>query len=648
FGDPWGGGARPVRPSDRFRLGDVTLELTPSARLSPPTRLVIEVLPFRRAVEQVRETQTVSLPNRDAQVVAVSFQSSDSILAAKVPNAYAGLFIRHKALTSSTDARGTVDFIKEQAAIYQDQLAQAEVALRDFREQQQVVSPEDQASAQVQRLAELQAERDALEVERQALSRLLQRVTATSSGPGDTSPYRQLASFPAFFSNQAVQDILLSINQLETDRSEQLTTRTEEFIDVQSLDRRIGELEGQLYSTARNYLANLETRGASLDGNLARFGEQLEAIPAREIEFFRLSRQQGLLEEIYTLLQTRLTEAEIQQAAVPGNVRILDPALIPQEPFAPRPMRTLLLAGMLGLLLGTGAAFLREALDTKVRSKEDVETATGGMPILGFVPRIRPPTLAAAGNGRQNGRFSGSIRRLKPEALLEERLVTHLDPRSPPAEAYRTLRTNITFSSAERAPRLLLVTSSMPADGKSTSAANLAITLAQQGIRTLLLDADLRKGLLHKVFNVPQEPGLSHLLLERNVVEECLQELEIGRAEEEPYLHLLPTGVYPPNPSEMLGSPRMKSLLGVLRARFQMVVLDAPPVNLVTDATILGKLVDSTVLITRTGETDKRALEHAAAQLRHLRIPVGGVVLNDIDLEGRGRYYGYGYYAYDS
>lgn len=622
-----------VEPGVPFRVGEATLALEPSVAKSPPERIQFSISPFRGTAAALRAGLVVTRPDPRAQVVAVRFQSADPELASAVPNAVMEKFIHYKSTTSRAEARSTVDFLRSQVASYERDLGGAESNLRSFRESQGVVSLPDEASQQVQRRAALQAQMEEQRQERDALNRLMARV-AEGTREGETSPYRQLASFPRFLSNQAVQNMLQSLTALENQRATLLVGRNTVAREVQGVNTRIKELELQLYELAQNYLSGLNSQIASVQSALDRFGTELQAIPAREVEFARLSRQTELLAEIYNLLQTRLKEAEIREAVEPGDVRVIDTALVPTLPIAPRPVRSMALATVFGVALGVAAAFARQAMDTKVRTREDVEGVTRGAPVLGMIPRIKGLSgQAAARRGAADGPAG------------EDRLVTWLDPHSPASEAYRALRTNITFANADRSPQVLVVTSAMPGDGKTTSAANLAITLAQQGTRTLLVDADLRRGVVHNVFGLKQEPGLTHVLVGAAPLEQAIQEVPMEGGTGVP-LHVLASGVYPPNPAEILGSARMRELLATLRERYEMIVFDAAPLNLVTDAAVLGTSADATVLVARTGTTDKRALEYAASQVFHVGAPLGGVVLNDIDIE-RSQYYGYGYgYGY--
>ena len=626
-----------------FRIGAAELLLEPALRASPPEVVRFAVSPFRNAVDGVRAQLDVARPDPDAFVVSVRYASSDPQLAAAVPNVAVATFLQYKSTSSKSEAQSTVTFLREQVRTYEDELRRAENELRGFREANQVVSPTDEASQQVRRLADLQAERDRLRTEREALAGLLGRVRASQAADGP-SPYRQLASFPTFLGNRAVQDMLQSLTALENERSTLLVRRQEGNLDVQGITTRIAQIETQLYDIAVNYLASLDSQIGSTQGVLGRFGTDLERIPGREVEFARLQRQQELLANMYTLLQTRLKEAEIREAVEPGDTRVIDEALVPEHPVSPRPVRSTVLGAMLGIMLGIGAAFAKQALDTKVRSKEDVEAATFGSPILGAIPRIRTTQQGALSSRNGMGKTGAVVSVSAGSMMVEERLSTLVDPHSPASEAYRALRTSILFSSATHPPQVLVLTSAMPGDGKSTSAANLAITLAQQGTRTLLVDADLRRAVLHQVFGQPQEPGLTHVLLGRATLDDAVRQVPAGSGDT--VLHLLPSGVLPPNPAEILGSPSMRTLLQRLRQEFEVIIFDAPPLNLVTDAAVLGTSADATILVTRAGITDKRALHHAATQLFNLGAHIGGIVLNDVDAAG-GSYYGYGYgYGY--
>lgn len=603
-----------------FRVGEFTLALAPALRTSLPEHIQFAIKPFRTTVGEVREDLRVTRESSGAQIVGIQFRHPDPLLAAAVPNVVTESFVRYKSRVNKAESNSTIDFLQDQLVTYEEDLRNAEATLQDFREQAQIVEPKTQATEQVRRLAEMQADRDAIQTERESLRRLLTRIEAEPVGQSETSPYRQLAAFPSFISNGSVQDILQSLIQLENERAELLVRRTRENVDVQGIDRRVRELELQLYQMARNYLEGLDNRVVSLDALLARFADQLELVPSREVEFLRLTREQRLLEEVYTLLQTNLKEAQIQAAAEPANVQVIDSALVPEDPVYPKPFLYLFLAGVVGLIVGGSGALVREFLDPKVHSREDVLDATSGLPVLGTIPRA-----THTGNGSRRG---SAWRRVPARTVAGERLVTRDDPRNPLAEAYRTLRTNIVLADVGADVQVLVVTSAAAEDGKSTCASNLAVTLAQQGSRTLLVDTDLRKGTLHTVFGVPRDPGLAEVLTGGVPLESAVREIAVDV--DGSSLHVLSTGDLPPNPAEVLGSARMHQLLERLRASYDAVILDAPPLNLVSDAAVLGKVADHVILVARVGATDKKALQDAVDQLHRLRISVAGVVLNGL------------------
>ncbi len=406
-----------------------------------------------------------------------------------------------------------------------------------------------------------------------------------------------------------------------------------------TLTGRIHDLEVQLRAIASTYLEGVTNQVRSLDATLARFGTQLEQIPAKEVQFARLKRQTSVLEQIYTLLQTRLKEAEIAEAVEDPSVRVVDPAIRPQEPIKPRGMLNVALALVLGGIVGVGVAFIREYSDTTVHTREDVAEATGA-PVLGIIPTIRWDGVHS--RMRRNG---GRTRTPGVAATgLEQRLVTGHDPSNPVSEAYRSLRTNITFLRPDHAPRTLVFSSPTPGEGKSTSAANFAITLAQQGRSVLLVDADLRRGVLSAVFGLPREPGLSNVLLGAVSAEQAARTVDLG---DSGAIDLLSSGTIPPNPAELLGSTNMRTLLAALTERYDAVILDSPPLNLVTDAAVLGTNTDGVVLVARASVTPKQALSFASEQIRNVRATLLGSVLNDVDYRRDAKYYGgYGSYGY--
>jgi tyrosine-protein kinase Etk/Wzc len=622
-------------------VGSATFILAPSALDYREIR--VDVAPFVGAVESLQRNLAVTRPQRDADFVAVKYQSQDPQLASAVPNALAVKFLELRNQIQKTEARSTVKFLREQIDTLSEQLSSTENAVRVFREGNRVVSVSQEATAQVGELAKLQAERSGIEAEREALSEALRQARATSerTGGDSTSMYSSLMAFPTLLPHAG--QFLQALNEAENQRAILLQRRTREDRDVQILTGRIRELQQQLSSIAQTYLAGLSSQIGSIDIALSKFNQQLTRIPSKELELAKLERQNKVLVEIFTLLQTRLQEAKIAQAVEDSRVRVIDPALIPPRPSRPNKSRYLFLGSLFGLLVAVGITVARESMDPTVHMIEDISLATG-LSSLGVVPHMQPAEESAQSNllpskWRLGGRQAQ--RRLMGGVAV-------FDPRNPALEAYRTLRTNITFARPDgNAIRTLVFTSPTPGDGKTTTTANLASTLAHQGLRVLLIDGDMRRGTLNQVFGVSREPGLSNLLVGAAARTDCIRNIQVG---EFGSLDLLPGGSPPPNPSELIGSDRMTRLLDDLRSDYDSIIFDSPPLNLVTDAAVLATKADGVVLVGRAGVTTKGGLTYAAELLRKVRAPTVGFVLNDFLFRRDSRYSAYGgygdYYSY--
>lgn len=597
-----------------FHIGEVMLALQALPGEELPDRVRFRILPFRAAVDQFREKLRVARPSA-AKVLGIQFRSPDPIIAAEVPNAVAESFLAFKNRMSRAEASSTLEFLQDQARTYEGELRSAEARLQAFKEQARVVEPTTQATEQIRRVAEVQAERDALLAERQSLQRLLGRVDGAPDGRMGSAAYRQLAAFPSFITNAAVQEILRTLMQLDNERAELLVRRTEQNVDVQGIDSRIGLLERSLYQLVRNYLAGVENRLTSLDAALAGYATEMQQVPAREVEFLRLTREQKLLEQVHVLIQTRLKEEQINSAADATNVRLIDAALVPERPSFPKPILNLTLAALLGIMLSAGIVFVREVRDRRLRTPAEVAGAAGGVRILGVIPVVEE---------RLRGRNGGQPRRLD---WRRNELPAHASAEGAIPEAYRSLHTTLTLAHPASAPQVRVVAGTGPGDATAITAVNLAITFAQQEVKTLLVDADLRQGGLSRSLGFAPEPGVAELLLQSVSLEEVVREIPTGAAGAR--LHFLGSGLPPANPAELLSSRRIAELLAGLRKRYEVVIVHAPPVSAVSDAVLLGKEADGVLLVARLGVTDRETLAQAAATLHQLGVAVEGIVVND-------------------
>jgi tyrosine-protein kinase Etk/Wzc len=650
--------------------------------------LRIQVLYFPDAVDDVRWAIEAGRVGREADIVSVRYQDSDPGLVWQVPNIIAERFIERRQEVRKMEARSQVRFLREQIDTLSKQLSEAEEDLKTFRERARVVSPQVEASSQVTRLIQLESERSTLDAERSSLATLMAEAEKrqASRAPGAPSAYRELLAFPSLLRSQAASQLLSSLAQVEDQRSTLLARRTEADADVKLLSARIAELEDQLATIARTYLQGLTNQLASLDGTMARFNSALRSLPQKELEYARLDRKPTVLKEMYTLLQTRLKEAEIAEAVENSGISVVDPAIPPGGPIKPR-SALLMGAGLVGgLLVGLGLAVVREYSDRTVRTRADVQAASG-LPVMAIIPRIprrspRPAVIAMRSQG--NGVGQTPSRPVVPPSLPppeatrpkvsytffasdSEEPATEVPVAREPvfalakrpdarmtiaglgnsvAEAYAILQTNIAFSGAKDTVRVLVLTSPLPSEGKTTTAVNLALTLCERGLSVCLIDADLRRGQVHEVFGLPRGPGLSEVLEGRETFEAACRQVRVGDLRN---LAVLTSGAPVASPPGLVGSSRMGALLGQVRERYDLIVVDTPPVNILTDAALIGVHADGVLLVVRAGATDIAAVSYAMEQLHHVRAPALGVVLNDVDIKRYAAYDGaYRYASYES
>jgi capsular exopolysaccharide synthesis family protein len=360
--------------------------------------------------------------------------------------------------------------------------------------------------------------------------------------------------------------------------------------------------------------ANLEKEISNTELDLARTQAALNQA-LDDAQRARLETSLAQYRSTYSTLVASYQQVKLAEAQASNNLVVAEAAEIPEKPIRPRPLVTALLAAIFGALVAIGAAYVIEYLDDTVKTPDDV-TRVSGLPTLGAIARLR-------------------------EGSGDRHLVASVESKAPESEAYRTLRTNIQFSSVDRPTRTLLVTSSGPSEGKSTTAANLAVVMAQTGKRVIVVDADLRRPVLHRIFGVPNNTGITTALLAGDDMS-LDGHLQPSKVEN---LSLLTSGPIPPNPSEILGSHRMASLIESLTQLADMVIFDSPPVLAVTDAAVLGRQVDGVVLVADARQTREQVLARAVSELQNTGANLLGVVLNRLDSRSGGYDYYYYYYS---
>ena len=388
----------------------------------------------------------------------------------------------------------------------------------------------------------------------------------------------------------------------------------------------------QEYNTARNHVQLLQE---ALDKQKTEANDQAEKL----VQYHILQHDAESNKQLYDGLLQKLKEASITAGLRSSNIRVVDPALAPASPSRPQKARNILLAVLMGLVGGVGLALFREYLDNTVKSPDDVEALTG-LPSLAVVPSL-PGLNATTGRLSRLAREAGTGTGAGAGSRVE--LLSYVQPKSQISEAFRALRTSLLLSQADHPPQVILVTSALPREGKTTAAVNLAVTLAQLGDRTLLVDSDLRKPGIRRALNltIGKDVGLSSYLAGVTSLEEAtIQHPTITN------LSALTTGPVPPSPADLLSSHRMREAIAELRRRFKFIVIDSPPVMAATDAVILSALTDGVLLVVRSGETPKEAFTRTRDLLAAVKCRLLGVVLNAVDSNAPDYYYSYRYYPY--
>lgn len=458
---------------------------------------------------------------------------------------------------------------------------------------------------------------------------------------------------------QFIEEQLAQLEGRLEDREENLRKFDHEVTGVrlaEPIQKKLVDLEFELASVLQKY-TDKHPRVMQLKGQIGDLESQLGGFSGRDVEYARLVREVEVNKKLYFMLKEKLEEARITEAQKIGDVSIVDPAVMPRSPIGVQKKMVAFIGGIMGLVLGTGLAFMVETLDTSIGTIEDVENLVK-LPVLGAIPCI-----VSESEDKKNifTKFKRKITFAQNSGIEEDyiRLIVHHMPKSPMAEAYRNLRTNLKLDASQK---VFLITSAGPREGKTTLLTNLALTMAQRGAKTLLISSDLRRPSLAKSFGIKSEPGLNEFMTGTVSLDDALMNIsdimlgdmrldEIMKTPGIENIWILPTGHLPLNPAEILESTKLPKLIVELRKRFDVIFFDSPPVLPVTDASLLASKVDSVVICYESGRTARAALVRAKIQLESVGAKILGVVLNHIapqsqTMEPYPDYYSYKYSYY--
>jgi polysaccharide biosynthesis transport protein len=543
----------------------------------------------------------------------------------------------NKSLRNSrvTEARR---FIESQLKDVEARSRRTEAEIWAFREANRIVAPGAESSVLMSLFTQVRGDIEKARQQRLELESIQQRLAGLNGAAPTDRVFIET-------SNPAMQKLQGTLSELQLERNNLSIEVTDRHPRLQALDDRIREVRAEMRREVSAQIAMLRNREEFLNRQIGDLQQKNRELPTLELSLQRLQREAKTNDDLLALLKTKHQEALIKEAEQIEEVSIVRPATEPDTPIGGETANTMLVGAVLGLALGLVLAFVRETLDTSIGTIEDVE-AYLGVPVLGVVPHIDSRETVQRILERRP-----ALAQIDPEALLSHSLlITHFDPKSPVAEAYRTLRTNIQFARMERSGKVLVVSSPTLQEGKTTTIVNLALTMAQSGQKTLLIGANMRRPSIHRFFGIEREPGLSNILVGSAQWRDCIRtvaDILMGRFEMEDImaapgldnLHIIEAGPVPANPSELLSTPAMTGFLHSVRDVYDVILVDTPPILPVTDSAIVASQADGVVLVYQAGKVGRLVLKRAKVHVENVGGKVWGVVLNDVKTEIAGYAY---------
>jgi polysaccharide biosynthesis transport protein len=566
-------------------------------------------------------------PVRQARLAIVSFESKDPKLATRIVNAHAQRYIEQNFQFKISATHEAERFLQEEVNKLKGKVEKADDELQLYAREKQIFITEQGQNTVTEQLTRLQEEYNR---KQEVLVQKKASYDQIEDGRGDTLPQMQ--------TNLLISELSSKLADLEKEEARLRVTygvewpaRKQVVGQIETIQKRIRDEKDKIILTAKDefFSANMQER-IYYDALEAQ-RRKVEELNKDFVRYNILKREADSAKLVYDSLLQSQKQASVSASLKATNIRIVDPAEVPYRAVKPRKALNLALGAFMGLVCGLGLAFFQEYLDNSLKSPDDVSRLLK-LPTLGTIPNLQSLSEKNAyGYGEIDAKKTGKKLKTTDKTPLE--LISHGSPSSLMAEAYRSMRTSLLLSSAEHAPQVVLVTSAVPSEGKTVTAINTAISLTQTGKRVVLVDGDMRKPRVHSVFTLGNVPGLSSFLTGSAVLKDVLHESAV------PNLFVLPCGIIPPNPGELILSNRFTQLMQVLRQYFDYVVIDSPPVASVSDARVLASSADAAILVVKAFSTSQHLAQRATEFLKQSRIRNIGVILNDLDVHARTNYY---------
>jgi polysaccharide biosynthesis transport protein len=603
-----------------------SLELTTDAMQPDSARTSAVLAGFKGSL------QVSLVPN--TRIIEIRYRSPDKNLAARIVNTLANTYVEQNFKTRFESTMQASDWLSKQLVDLQIKVETSQEKLVKYQKEHEILGIDEKQNITTAKLDELNRELTVAEsarMEKESIYHLVQS--------GDSDSIAAAANVDGTARGSSANSALLEkLREQQADLKIQVAQLSTQFgpsyPKLAQLNSQLKEVDDQIQSEMRkvaarlrgDYLAALQ-RETMLRGALEKQKQEANNLNESAIEYSLLKRDVDANRTLSEGLLEKLKEAGVTAGLRSNNFRIVDVARVPTAPSGPNVLRNLALALALGLSTGIGLAFLLESMDNTVRTPEQAQIVSA-LPSLGMIPLGSRST-------REVGRREKLALASSKEAV---ELVTKSRPRSQMAESYRALRTSLLLTFAGGPPKVILITSALPEEGKTTTSVNSAIVLAQKGTRVLLIDADLRRPSIHKTLGMGPKLGLSNVLTGTATLPQAIIPSTIL-----PALFILPAGTPPPNPAELLASTKMKNVLEELRKQYDHIVIDSPPTLSVTDAVVMSTAADAVVLVIRSGHTTKPALRRARDILMQVNARVCGVLVNAVDLNSPDYYYHYEY-----
>ena len=568
----------------------------------------------------------------ESRLLDVKFEANDPLLAARVVNSHIENFVEQNLRSRYEATTAASNFLASQLNELKIKVEKAEDARIAYERQNQIWTIDEKQNITTQKLSDINKELTSAQSDRVSKEAIYQSIRIGT-----------VESVPAYRDNPVLSEVQRKQAELKGLLAEALTQYGPNFPKVQRLQAQLKDIDDIIIREKVNIVNRIEAeyhaarqRELLLTQELDKQKVESNSMAEKFVQYNIIKREAEANKQLYEGLLQKLKEAGISAGLRSSNIRLVDPAMIPSAPSRPQKARNIALAALVGLVGGIGLALLREYMDNTVKNPDDIERLTR-LPSLAVVPAFLTE------NGR--GRVPKLLKGFQPATPVEGRveLISHNLPQSQVSEAFRALRTSLLLSQAEHPPQVILLTSALPREGKTTAAVNLAVTLAQLGDRTLLIDADLRKPGVGRALSMTDSKyaGLSSYLA-------GVSSLDLITVPHPAITNLaaIPTGPVPPNPADLLSSRRLSEAISQLRQQYKFIVIDSPPIMAATDAVILSVLVDGVLLVVRSGETPKEAFTRARDLLNSVKARLLGVVLNAVDSTSPEYYYSYRYYPY--